>query len=163
MTNEELLAEIRQARADFDAVVAGIAEGRRTEPMFEDGWSVKDVLVHIATWEKIAMGVVRNDGYPGGPPGESGTDGPEGGDQADAINAKVYADNRNRALADVEAEAERTHTEMRDFIAALPEGRLDERLAGDNDLPLVGEILSGNSHGHYAEHAEWIRDALAEQ
>ena len=157
MTNDELLAEIARGRAEFEEAAAALGAERRTEPVFDDGWTFKDILAHILTWEKIAMGVVRSGGFSGPSPDE-----PESGQGVtDAINAKVYADNRDRALDDVVAESDRVYAELREFIAALPDGRLDERLTGEGDPPLVREMLSGNGHEHYREHAAWIRAALA--
>jgi len=157
MTNQDLLAEIARGRAEFEDAAAAVAPERRAEPIFDDGWSLKDILVHLLTWEKIAMGIVRAGGFSGPPPAE-----PEsGGSVADAINAKVYADNRDRDLDDVVAEAERTYAEFREFVAALPPGRLDERLSGEGDLPLVREFVAGNAHEHYREHAAWVRATLA--
>jgi hypothetical protein len=49
---EELLAAMRAARVDLEAVV-GAYEGRLDETL-DDGWQVRDAIAHIAVWERVA-------------------------------------------------------------------------------------------------------------
>jgi hypothetical protein len=163
MTRDELLASIRRERAQLDAVVARVGEARMTEPALEGGRSVKDVLAHVSAWEKICMALVRNNQpIQPPPPGESGPSEPsgtEGQRQTDAINDKVYQDNRGRPLADVVADAQRSYTDLVAMVEAMSQEQLETPLGGPQfagQSPRVGELIGGNSDGHYREHSEQI-------
>jgi hypothetical protein len=163
MTRDELLASIRRERAQLDAVVARVGEARMTEPALEGGRSVKDVLAHVSAWEKICMALVRNNQpIQPPPPGESGPSEPsgtEGQRQTDAINDKVYQDNRDRPLADVVADAQRSYTDLVAMVEAMSQEQLETPLGGPQfagQSPRVGELIGGNSDGHYREHSEQI-------
>jgi len=163
MTKSDLLANIRRDRAQFDALVARVGEARMTEPALEDGWSVKDVLAHISAWEKICMALVRNnEPIQAPPPGETSPSEPSGAEeqrQTDAINDKVYQDNRDRPLADVVADAQRSYTDVVVMVEAMSQEQLETPLGGPQfagQSPLVGELIGGNSDGHYREHIEQI-------
>jgi hypothetical protein len=168
VTKDELLAAIRRDRARLDEQVARVGEARMAEPALEGGRSVKDVLAHISAWEKICLALVRNNQPIRPPPGETSAseaqDAEEQG-RTDAINDKVYQDNRNRPPADVVADAQRSYADL----LALVDGLSDEALAaalgagqeGAESSPLVAQLISGNSHEHYQEHSEQIARWLA--
>jgi hypothetical protein len=163
MTKNEFLAKIRQERAHLDALVARVGEARMTEPALEGGRSVKDVLAHISAWEKICMALVRNNQpIQAPPPGETGpseSSGAEGQRQTDAINDKVYQDSRDCPLADVVADAQRSYTDLVAMVDAMSQDQLETPLGGPQfagQSPRVGELIGGNSDGHYREHSEQI-------
>jgi len=163
MTRSDLLAGIRRDRAQFDALVARVGEARMTEPALEGGRSVKDVLAHVSAWEKICMALVRNnEPIQPPPPGETGPSEPSGAEgqrQTDAINDKVYQDNRDRPLADVVADAQRSYTDLVAMVEAMSQEQLETPLGGPQfagKSPRVGELISGNSDDHYREHVAQI-------
>lgn len=59
VTKAELLDQIRTDRARFDSVLDQVPHERLTEPALPGGWSVKDILAHIAWGEREALGVMR--------------------------------------------------------------------------------------------------------
>ena len=158
MTKDKLLASIHRERGRLDALVARVGEVRMTEPALEGGRSVKDVLAHISAWEKICMALVRNNQpIQAPPPGETGPS--EGQRQTDAINDKVYQDSRDRPLADVVADAQRSYTDLVAMVDAMSQDQLETPLGGPHfagQSPRVGELIGGNSDGHYREHSEQI-------
>jgi hypothetical protein len=153
MTKDELVARIKSERARLDEAIARAGE-RAEEPALEGGRSMKDVIAHISAWEKIGMALVRNNQPV--PPQTGAT----GQSSTDAINDKVFADNRDRPYADVLADAQRSYGDLVAMVEGMSEGALDSRLgagqAGAEQSPRAGEIISGNSDGHYREHAEQI-------
>jgi hypothetical protein len=167
VTKAELLAAIREERARLDAVVARVGEARMEEPALEGGRSVKDVLAHISAWEKIGMALVRNNQPIQPPPGENGAPAApdtEGQRRTDAINDKVYQDNRDRPIADVVADAQRSYTDLVAMVEAMSPEQLETPLGGPQfagQSPRVGEVIGGNSDGHYREHSEQIARWLA--
>ncbi len=53
----ELLAEFRDARRRFEALMRGVDEQRMTAPLAPGGWSAREVVIHIAAW--LAEGCER--------------------------------------------------------------------------------------------------------
>ena len=135
-----------------------VGEGRMAEPALEEGWSVKDVLAHISSWEKIGMALVRKN-TPVEPPPQGVTR-----PSTDLINQKIYESNRDRSLADVLAYAERSHAELLALVETLSDEALNTALGVDDatveamdvDGPTAGQVISGNSDQHYREHADQI-------
>jgi hypothetical protein len=59
MPKVQLLDMIQTARADWEALLAGIPEAWMGEPGVAGEWSVKDVVAHIARGERENIGVVH--------------------------------------------------------------------------------------------------------
>ncbi|MEX0750638.1 MAG: maleylpyruvate isomerase N-terminal domain-containing protein [Dehalococcoidia bacterium] len=49
---DELLQHYRCTREELIAAIGGLSDELLTEPSL-DGWSVKDHLAHLATWDEI--------------------------------------------------------------------------------------------------------------
>jgi uncharacterized protein (TIGR03083 family) len=154
MTKDELLALIKHERARFDDLVATLDQGKLTEPTLDGGWSVTDVLPHLAAWERrIAAAIVA--ALEGRVP-----DWPEAGytmADTDRLNARDFAANRGRALPDVLSDAERSYEDTLDAIERLSEEDLmsPERWPWTRGHALA-EFVRANTDEHYAEHADAI-------
>ncbi len=46
----ELLERMRAGREEWDALIAQIPDSVRTEPALAGGWSVKDLIAHVAAY-----------------------------------------------------------------------------------------------------------------
>ena len=55
MTRDELMAKLDGSRAELEALLARVPAERRSLPALSNGWSVKDLLAHLATWEKRVL------------------------------------------------------------------------------------------------------------
>jgi len=159
----ELLERIRQARAALEQAIGRLSDEALVAPGPDGGWRVKDHLVHIAAWEQgIAALLRRQPRYAAMHVDErtylSG---------ADAINAAVYENNKDRSLAGVRATFREAHDDILAAIDALSDADLrktyshyqPEEPGKDSGAPIVGWI-AGNTYEHYAEHQAWI-EALA--
>ena len=60
VAKDQLLARIRDDRASFDRVLSVVPSSRLTDPVLPGGWSVKDVLAHIAWGDREAIRVIRS-------------------------------------------------------------------------------------------------------
>ena len=49
-SKSELLERMRAGREEWDALVAQIPDSARTEPALAGGWSVKDLIAHVAAY-----------------------------------------------------------------------------------------------------------------
>ena len=56
---DDFLATVQADRDRFDRIVRSVPSALLTEPILPGGWSVKDVLAHIAWGEREGIGVLR--------------------------------------------------------------------------------------------------------
>jgi uncharacterized protein (TIGR03083 family) len=144
----ELLAMVRRARAEWDALLAGVPRERVTEPRLPGGWSVKDVVAHMAWGEREAIGVVAARALVGSELWRL---------DEDARNAAVYAENRERPLDEVLAEAQDVFDRYLAALESLSEAELNDASRFDR-MPAdwrPWRVLY-DPH-HYAHHAADVR------
>ncbi len=150
-TKTELLAAIRESRAELEELIAALPTPEMEVPGVQGEWSVKDVLAHIAAWERLAedrIRAARSGGEPAFPPMK--------GDEAiDAFNAEVYARHKDVPLDAVLAEFHAAHAALMAQIEALDEETLHQKLPFDWAGNLTYQVvISTNTHWHYPEHSE---------
>lgn len=156
MDRAEFLDRLRGARAEWDAVVAGIPEERMTEPGLAGGWSVKDVIAHVAWSERQMVGVIRERALVGSP---------LWGLDQDARNAAVHAENRDRDLREVLDEERAMWSELLPGLESLTDDDLTDRsrFREMSALPegvLPWQIFAGSTFRHYEDHLRDIRSWL---
>ncbi|MEP7059450.1 MAG: maleylpyruvate isomerase N-terminal domain-containing protein [Actinomycetota bacterium] len=130
---EKRTAAEATAWEQFEAALLAVPRDRMEEPLLTDGWSVKDVLFHIARWwEDCAdmLELMRSAGT------YSGWDG-----DTDAENARVLVQGRSLSLEDVELRSARIRERM--LLA------WDALTAED---PRATEDFDGETTEHYQEH-----------
>jgi hypothetical protein len=154
MTKDELLANILRDRATLDALVGSIDEKEVLAPELDDGWSVKDVLAHITSWEQVCLKWMREGRR---------DEGPATRESIDAINRTLYDSHRELQLHAVLTESRRSYAEMVETVRALtgdldaaPRWGSDESTAGAAAATL-GQEISANSDEHYREHIDQLQ------
>ena len=118
--------------------VAGPRDLERPGP--DGGWSVKDVLGHIAYWEEYCLRRMR-----GGAP-VSGLD-------VDRINAEQVAARRDIPVERVRADLERGHATLMHELHNLTPLQLEEGAT-------PGGWLAANTWEHYDEHRDQVATIL---
>ncbi len=89
-TTAELLDRIQAAWSEIEQTVATLSEAQLTTELDTQGWSAKDHLVHITTWEQSLLALLQGRdrqqaiGIEGGEHGE-----------IDDVNAEIYRRNRH--------------------------------------------------------------------
>ena len=85
-------------------------------------------------------------------------------ENTDSINAQAYEANRDRSLAEIEADFHRTFQELLDLVGSLSQEDLDDpqRFPWTRRVP-VKRYLNMDGYGHYAVHTRQIRAWLAGQ
>ncbi len=152
---EELLGRIRANRGRFDAIVAAMPEQRLTEPLLPGGWSVKDVLAHIAWGEREAIGVAEARALVGSPLWDV---------SEDERNRAVVDESRSRPLEEVLADYRSTFERYISALETLSEDDLNE---ADRFVGLVETIPGWRpwrvlyDPGHYDEHGATIEEHVA--
>ena len=122
------------------------------------GWSIKDILAHIASWHHrllIWLGAaVHNE--------EPDISGPDSVEDMDALNAQFYQENKPRPLDEVLADFRATYQQINDRIQAIPEEYLinPHRFPWSDGEPLW-QLVAGDTYEHYQEHLAQIQEWLA--
>ena len=153
MDRSAFLDRVRSARGEWDAAIAAIPEERMTEPGPSGGWSVKDVIAHVAWSERQMVGVIRERALVGSPLWAL--------DQ-DARNAAVHAENRERALREVLDDERAVWSELLPGLESLSDEDLADRsrfreMSGLPEGVLPWHIFAGSTFRHYEDHLRDLR------
>lgn len=160
-TKNELLTAMQSGYDNFEALLAPLSVTQLTTPGVNGEWSIKDILAHIATWQKrMAMrleAIARN---------EDGHLEPEikNEEQMHAFNAATFDRYRSDSLDEVLSDFRAATRRLRAAVEAVDEDSLfaTDRFAWMGGEPLWKNI-GGNSFWHYEEHAPMITEWLAGQ
>ena len=135
----ELMAEEDAAWHELDTIVDGLGPDLMTRSdLTPEGWSVKDLLAHLAAWmaeaacqlERIRGGTYRDEAL-----------------DVDAMNAEFYEANKDLPVNVVWAELHAARTRMLTELDALPEVTSDAE-----------EWFVESGVKHYGEHLPQLRD-----
>lgn len=151
VTNEDLLERIRTDRARFDAIVSRVPQDRLVEPLLPGGWSIKDVLAHIAWGDRQGIGVVKARALVGSELWEL---------SEDERNETVVRESRSLSLDQV---LEEYRASFRDYLVALSQ-LSDEDLNEPDRFAGLSEGIPGwqpwrvlYDPGHYDDHGQTIQ------
>jgi hypothetical protein len=163
MTKAELLERIRATRAEWEAALAAVPEGRLTEPGAVGEWTVKDVVAHVSYWEDwqadqleaLLRGETALFTRPGTPPGALS-------DDADERNAAIYALYRDRPPEKVLDLARASYPRLLALVEQLTAQALNDHqtYAWTFGYP-VWRMIAGNTYTHYPRHAADLHRWLA--
>jgi hypothetical protein len=135
----ELMVEEDAAWLELDAIVDRLRPDLMTQPdLTPEGWSVKDLLAHLAAWmaeaacqlERIRGGTYRDEAL-----------------DVDAMNAEFFEANQDLPLGVVRAELHAARTRMLTELDAVPELTTDAE-----------EWFVESGVRHYGEHLPQLRD-----
>lgn len=145
MNREQLLKRIESRWDDLRAAYAGLSEAELTEPGVVEGWSVKDILAHVTTWEEEALRYLPLIAQGSRPPKYITYGG------LDAFNAMMTEKKRDLALPEVLGQMEATHQRLLDYLATVPEERIKTETR-------FRHRLRWDTYSHYPLHSEAIRE-----
>jgi hypothetical protein len=154
-TDPEILhSRIHEEWEALAAVIATLDEPKIVR-RDEGEWSVKDILAHIAVWEKF---LIVNQ-FLDVPAAEALCVPPGVIDRADEdeVNAILFERNRDRTLADVQSDWYETHRWLMSELSKLGEERLKKPTLcfGAAPRPLAQWVIV-NTYEHYADHRRAI-------
>jgi hypothetical protein len=149
MDKQTLLTAIRAGHASIEQALTALSD----QDLLGDapgmpGWTRKDVLAHLEWWHDHSSNVLEGvrtgvDPYPA--PADEPWD-------LDAHNARVFAENRDRAPSDVRAGEASSFVRL---VAAVGSAT-DEELFAENPRPWLdgtaAEEVANDSSLHYPEH-----------
>jgi hypothetical protein len=134
MTKEEILAQIDRSWANFTEAIAGLPADRLGESGVSGHWSAKDVIGHVAFWDRYTAEQAQRQ--------LSGEPEPDGEHDWQALNDQDQAAKADWEAVRILAELDAAHVKILTAYRALP------TLDADN----VKEDWE-----HYDEHAAEIR------
>ena len=153
-----ILNEMRINYAALEEILAPLDKTQCTTEGVIPGWSIKDMLAHIASWHHRLLtwldAATRNE-----EPAISGINSVE---EMDALNAQFYQENKSRPLDEVLTDFRTTHQQITDRIQAMHEEDLisPHRFPWSNGEPLW-HLVAGDTYEHYQEHTAQIQEWLA--
>jgi len=151
----QLITLLRDEFNRWEEFLAGIDEGQIIAPDRIAHLSIKDILAHLTTWQKISVARMEaalhqhKPEYPGWPAELDPTS-----EDLDPINAWIYNLYREQPWSDVHREWMEKYLRFLELCEAVPEKDLSD--AGMypwlNGYPLSAVLLG--SYEHHAEHLE---------
>jgi hypothetical protein len=147
----------REARAEWEQILAEVGEERMLVPGVAGDWSVKDMIVHLTAWQQRPvewLAAIRR--------GESPTPAPWPPDMSEEkTNAWIYEANKDRSLREVIDESRRVHEQLLEELEKVSEEALNDagRFAWLNGNSLA-EAIPGDASEHYQEHTRMVREWL---
>lgn len=163
-TKAELLAAIEHNWSALQVALDNLSPTTMTTIQDEQGWTVKDHLVHLYYWERSALYFLQ------GKPRHAGLGISEElylQDDTDAMNAAICQGNHSLTLTAALAQLQAVHQELLAALDPLTDADLQKRYRhylpdepGEGDGPPAMNVVYGNSAHHFGEHLAWI-EALA--
>jgi uncharacterized damage-inducible protein DinB/predicted RNase H-like HicB family nuclease len=146
---QRLLVRLTTERAGLLSALVGVGETALTEKQDFDEWTAKDVLAHIAAWDRWQHQTMK-DIVDGKDPDFSAEQDP------DAANAVFVANWRERSLAEVVQELQTARSDWLAWLESLPEEEFFKRRSySGNDWSFDGQPVR-IMWEHDAEHAKEI-------
>ena len=153
MTKTEVLQELSDSREALLELIDGLTDQEMLEPALDNGWTVKDVVVHLTMWEAELVKLLFR-AEQGRNPGTIHFR----GKTTDEINAQWYQQNKDRdlemALNDFHGVRKQTLRRVQSFT--------DEDLTDPDRFDWLGghalwTWIAADSFKHEREHTEQIR------
>jgi len=148
---QHLLARLAAERAGLLEQLIGLEERMLTEVPVLDSWTVKDLLAHIAAWDRWELRQMEHMAAGEVPDLSAVRD-------VDGYNASVVAAWRDRTLAEVLAELQEARAAWVAWMQTLPEEEFfRERLFAGEDWSFSGcvEVQWRHDAEHAAQIAAW--------
>jgi hypothetical protein len=135
----DILEQGRQTELEF---LKNLSQEERDQVGTFEQWSAKDLLAHIAFWQKQnserAASWVRGDDLDPAP-------------DFNHENAQIYARNENKSWKEIEAQAQEAHTASQAALEGLTEEQLLGPSEGSETTPLWQNVV-GNMYSHKLIH-----------
>ncbi len=152
-----IIKEMDTSYAAFEEILTSLDKTQYFIEGVIPGWSIKDILAHIASWQHRLLrwldAAVRNV--------EPAISGPNNVEEMDALNAQFYQENKALPLDEVLTDFRTTHQHIMDIVQAMPEEDLMSpyRFSWSKGEPLW-QAIAGDTYEHYREHIEQIQEWL---
>jgi hypothetical protein len=157
VTTTELVSRMQKGWEDFQAYLKTLTPEQMTTPADAAGWTVKDHVIHLATWEDGVYALLeKQPRYE-----QMGVDKETwDGHDTDAINAVIQKQKHDMPLDEVLKKFEDVHKRLIEKVQSMSSKDLLRPYSyyqadSTAQKPVFGWIV-GNTYEHYAEHKPWI-------
>jgi hypothetical protein len=163
-TKSELLADIEQAWTALNATLEQLSEAQMTSRHDDQGWTVKDHLIHLVAWERSVVFLLQGQPRSAGL-GVEPTIYEHGSD--DDINAIIFQQHYALPLSEAQVEFQAVHQQLLTLLQPLSDANLQRPtkaflLNEDDDRPVIN-LIYGNTAHHFREHRSWIKTLVSEE
>lgn len=157
VTRDELRRRIEAGDAAFRAYLRTLSAEQIMAPALDDGWSVKDVIGHVAAWQEILLDwlAARERGEPLAELAPGFAWG-----QTDALNALLHEQRAAWTADDALASYHSALDGVFDALSGLSDAELNEPPL-DPQAPPVWQWFAMNTYEHLADHIGWMREAFS--
>lgn len=166
ITKAELIRRIDEGYKALQQLLSTWTDEQLVTPGGPDGWSVKDHLAHLATWERGQAAMLRRED-------RWKTMGVDldfavNAKSVEDINDRYYAQTHNKSLDEIRAMFADAHQQLLRALDSLteadlfrPYGYFQPEEPGEDDGRPMWFWLAGNSYEHYEEHTPWMKEVIA--
>ena len=154
MERSELLARLQAGRQEWDDTIASIPHERMLEPVWADGWTIKDIVAHVDFYEWWVAEFIRTREWPVVDPSLHIA-------ELEPRNIAIYEFHKYRELEDILGESAGIHQGLVDAITGLTDQEyIDHNLLGTppDEHWSVAKMVGGSSWDHYPQHIPQIRE-----
>ena len=146
--NKESMDIIQKIKKSHDKIIQlylSVPIHNRLDKNPATGWSIKDILAHIAAWEWRCAGMLElahetNMPFRGNP-------------DVDALNHEFFQDRHDLSWEEVETDFREAHEALLTAIRALPPERLNDAI--------IQKTIAEETWEHYEEHLVDLRSVIS--
>lgn len=145
MDKQSFMQSLIEARREWEAAVARVPFERMAEPGVQGEWSLKDIIAHVAWYEREMVDMLRRKTF-------AGSD--LWNEKLDARNAAIYNEVSSQPLLEVLADEQHQYTDLVDELQKTP----DEAFTNSSSFPGMpadwepAAVIASNTFEHYQEH-----------
>ncbi len=150
MTKHEFLHKLQAERQRWEALWVDVNYSDLPEPTLGDKMNLRDVLYHVAWYEREMVEVLQLRALVGSPWWDL---------PLDERNANILAEGQPFSLLDTYRQEQQVYAELLSQINLLSDDQL-EHASYFNDMPpdwKPWEMLASNTYEHYPQHLEDIQ------
>jgi hypothetical protein len=154
MEKSEFLDTLRKDREAWEALLARVNQDEMTEPVLPGGWSVKDIIAHVAWHEREMAGLLEGRALAGSDWWELPMD------ERNVMIFELYID---RPLDEVLEFAQQAYAHFLATFKPITNKELNDPARFEHMPPdwIPWKIIADNTYEHYRAHMPAIEEWLA--